>query len=301
MGWSPLSTEVHNTSQYSARTRAAAGVVLHHGATTSADAIINMMVSGSRQVSSHQVVKDTRNAGVVQEQFRAWSLGDAYWDSWAFTVECANESTDGWTISASSQETLAQLVADWAKRYGFWPHRTGDPKLWTVYGHREIYSIHGGSYATACPGAMDLNWITARAQQLLSNTKGKQNMTINFVDTSTYSGGFAVVGTVCATAGESAGTPANWVEYKRTKLAGEYASQMADRFGPHVPLDKAAFAAMKAAYLAPLNVAGGGSGGVAAPTAAQNAAAVQAILADDFAGVNANIDDQPTQFTVAPK
>lgn len=167
MGWSPLSTEVHNTSQYSARTQSAKGVVLHHGATTSAQQIIDMEVSGSRQVSSHQVVKDKRNAGVVQEQFRAWSLSSAQWDSWAFTVECANESTNGWTISDESHETLAQLTADWARRYGFWPHRDGDSRYWTVYGHREIYTIHGASYATACPGGMNLDFVAKRAQQIL--------------------------------------------------------------------------------------------------------------------------------------
>lgn len=170
MGWSPLSTEVHNTSQYSSRSIAPRGVVLHHGATTSASQIIDMEVSGSRQVSSHQVVKDKRNAGIVQEQFRAWSLSDPYWDSWAFTVECANESTNGWTISDESHETLAQLVADWARRYGFWPHRDGNPSGWTVIGHREVYSIHGGSYATACPGGMNLDFVAKRAQQILAGS-----------------------------------------------------------------------------------------------------------------------------------
>lgn len=168
MGWSPLSTEVHNTAQYSARNQPVRGVVLHHGATTSADQIISMEVSGSRQVSSHQVVKDSRIAGIVQEQFRAWSLSDADWDSWAMTVECANESTAGWTISQASHESLARLVADWATRYGFYPHRNGDPRTWTVIGHREVYTIHGGSYATACPGGMNLDWIAARAQQLIA-------------------------------------------------------------------------------------------------------------------------------------
>lgn len=173
MGHSPLSTEVHNTSQYSSRSIAPRGVVLHHGATTSAQQIIDMEVTGSRQVSSHQVVKDKRNAGIVQEQFRAWSLSDAYWDSWAFTVECANESTNGWTISDESHETLAQQVADWATRYGFWPHRDGPAETWTVIGHREVYSIHGGSYSTACPGGMNLDFITARAQQILQGGSAK--------------------------------------------------------------------------------------------------------------------------------
>lgn len=199
MGWSPLSTEVHNTSQYSARTRGVAGVVLHHGATTSADAIIYMETSGSRQVSSHQVIKDTRNAGIVQEQFRAWSLSDAYWDSWAFTVECANESTDGWTISAASHETLAQTVANWAARYGFWPHRDGDPTTWTVYGHREIYTIWGGSYATACPGGMNLDWIAKRAQQILTPKKEVESDMPQILEL--VGGSLAVVGNKGGTAG----------------------------------------------------------------------------------------------------
>ena len=167
MGWSPLATEVHDTRQYSARTRSVGGVVLHHAATTDAQWVINVETNGSKQVSSHLVVKDNRRAGIVQEQFRAWSLSDAYWDSWALTVECANESTNGWTISDASHESLAMLVANWATRYNFWPHRDGDPKTWTVLGHREVYTIHGGSYATACPGGMDLNRITRRAQEII--------------------------------------------------------------------------------------------------------------------------------------
>lgn len=168
MVYSPLATETHNTSQYSARTQTITMAVLHHGATTDAQWIIDVETSGSKQVSSHMVVKDFRRAGIVQEQFRAWSLSDALWDSKAMTVECANESTNGWTISAASHESLALLVADWARRYGFWPHREGDPKTWTVIGHREVYTIHGGSYATACPGGMDLNWIAKRAQEILN-------------------------------------------------------------------------------------------------------------------------------------
>lgn len=179
MGWSPLSTEVHNTSQYSARSRGIDRIVLHHGATTSADAIITMETTGSRQVSSHQVIKDARNAGIVQEQFRAWSLGDADFDSRSLTVECANESTAGWTISAASHETLARQVADWCKRYGINPNRSGDPRTWTVIGHREVYSIYGQSYSTACPGGMNLDWITERAKQLLNgNGSDSEDMII---------------------------------------------------------------------------------------------------------------------------
>ena len=175
---SPLMTENVNTSQQSARTASPLNmVILHHGATTNADQIVEMMVSGSREVSAHAVVKDARRIGVVEEENRAWSLGSSYWDSRAFTVECANESTQGWTISASSHESLARLSADWAKRYNF-PIVRGPnvPKTqWTLLGHREVYEIYGESYSTACPGGMNLDWIANRANEILNNGDKPEN------------------------------------------------------------------------------------------------------------------------------
>lgn len=161
--------EWYSTSQQSAVTAAPRrGVVLHHGATTSADQIIDMETSGSRQVSSNRVVKDQRCAKIVDDGLRAWSLSDAFWDSVLRSIECANESTAGWTISPESHETLAQMTAFWAVQDGFWPHRDGPDTTWTVFGHREIYTIFGDSYATACPGGMDLDYVAHRAQQILT-------------------------------------------------------------------------------------------------------------------------------------
>src|SRR5262245_54096609 len=141
MGYSPLSTRIDGTTDCSLRKTAANMIVLHHGATTSLEAIVSLMQPGGRQVSAHLAVKDDERVGTVVEGMRAWSLSDPYWDSRAFTVECANESTDGWTISAASHESLAQLCADWARRYGFKINRSGDPKTWTLLGHREVYTI----------------------------------------------------------------------------------------------------------------------------------------------------------------
>lgn len=165
-------TEVHSTFQQSpVTTRPRRGVVLHHAATTSADQVIQMETTGSREVSSNRIVKDTRNAKIANDpDFRAWSLASAYYDSILSSVECANESTVGWTISQASHETLAHQVAWWAQRDGFRPHREGPPAGWTVFGHREIYTIFGASYATACPGGMNLDWIAIRAQQILAGS-----------------------------------------------------------------------------------------------------------------------------------
>lgn len=171
MGYDPLATEIHATSQDGPRTVGYIDhIVLHHSATTNVDEVIAMMVTKSRQVSAHIAMKDTRLAGIVPEELRAWSLSSPLWDSRSFTVECANESTAGWTISDASHESLAQLCANWSRRYGIPINRSGDPRTWTVLGHREVYTIWGQSYATACPGGMDLDRIAARAIQILNGT-----------------------------------------------------------------------------------------------------------------------------------
>ena len=167
-------TEVHSTFQQSPVTaRPRRGVVLHHAATTNMDQVISMETTGSREVSSNRVVKDARNAKIANDpEYRAWSLASAYWDSVLSSVECANESTVGWTISDASHETLAHQVAWWAQRDGFRPHREGAPAGWTVFGHREVYQYLGASYATACPGGMNLDFVTVRAQQILASGTG---------------------------------------------------------------------------------------------------------------------------------
>lgn len=163
-------TAVYNTPNRSPRQNVARrGAVLHHAAMTSLSGLRDMEVNGTKQVSSTAICKDNNLELIIPDpNMRAWSLADAYWDSALHSIECCNESTNGWTISDASHESLARAVAYWASTEGWRPHRDGDPTTWTVLGHREINSIHGGSYSTACPGGMDLDRVTRRAQQLLA-------------------------------------------------------------------------------------------------------------------------------------
>lgn len=164
-------TAVRNTPNKSPRQNVARkGVCLHHAATESLSAL-RRLAMGAKEVSATAIVKDGAAELLMADGFRAWSLADAWGDSAFRSVECANESSNGWTISDASHWTLARLVAYWAERDGFWPHRDGDPKTWTVIGHREFNTIYGGSYPTACPGAMDLGLVTRRAQGLLNGSK----------------------------------------------------------------------------------------------------------------------------------
>ena len=162
-------TRINNTPNKSVRRDVGRrGVVLHHAAMTSLDGL-RYLEMGAKEVSSSAIVKDRAKERMMPEDiWRAWSLSDSYWDSALRSVETCNESVDGWTISDESHESLAQVVAWWAQMDGFWPHRDGDPSTWTVIGHREVYTIHGGSYATACPGGMNLDWIARRAQEILT-------------------------------------------------------------------------------------------------------------------------------------
>ncbi len=170
MTWSRYFTAIRQSFQRSSRTGPIRYVILHHGATTSDEVMIQMMVSGSRQVSATGVVKDNRRTGVIDEDYRPWTSSSARWDGQACTIECANESTNGWTISDASYESMAILLADWSRRYGFPLRRAGVNS--TVFGHGELYRWFGDSYATACPGGMDVDRVVNRANQLLSGTAG---------------------------------------------------------------------------------------------------------------------------------
>lgn len=162
MTQSNLTTESHNTTQQSSRNgRAIDHIVLHHTASTGMDQTIDMMVSGSRQVSANYVVKDRRIARIVPEEYRSWSLSSAEWDGRSITFEIANSSNGGgWPVSPESQESVARVVADISSRYGIPLNRD------RILGHREVYTRHGASYPTACPGGLDMDWIVARAKQI---------------------------------------------------------------------------------------------------------------------------------------
>lgn len=166
MTWSTFLTSIRSSLQRSPRTGPVGFAILHHGATTNVQWMEDAMVSGSKQVSATVVVKDGRRTGIVDEDFRPWTSSSAYWDGRACTIECANESTNGWTISDASYESMALLLADWSKRYAFPLVRNGRKS--TVFGHKELYTYFGDSYATACPGGMDVDRVVRRANEILA-------------------------------------------------------------------------------------------------------------------------------------
>lgn len=166
MTFSSRATRSIGTPNQSSRgDRAVDHIVLHHMASTGGEGVLEMMRTGRKEVSANYCQLDNGQlVGVVPEESRSWSLSSSEWDGRSITVETENESTFGWTISAAATESLAHLVADVCTRYGIPCTRD------RVLGHREVYTRHDASYATACPGGMNLDAIVGRAQQIMAAT-----------------------------------------------------------------------------------------------------------------------------------
>lgn len=165
-GRTKWATRVYDSPQKSERNpNAVQYIVIHHAATLSFDAVIQMEMGG-KQVSSTVVIKDENVASMFDEYYRAWSLSSGYWDSVSLSSETCNSGggESGWPISEASYLSLARVVADWCTRYGIPCNRE------RVMGHREVYTRYGASYATACPGGIDLDRVVREANAIISGS-----------------------------------------------------------------------------------------------------------------------------------
>lgn len=145
-------------------------IVLHHMASTNFEGTLAMWTSATRVGSANYAVSNEGEVvGVVPEALRAWSLGSssdggkgAAFDRHSITFEIENAALGGgWPVSSAAQEATAQVVADICRRYDIACNRT------QILGHREVYTRYHASYATACPGGLNMDWIVQRAAQLL--------------------------------------------------------------------------------------------------------------------------------------
>lgn len=266
MVWSPELTATPGTGPTEWSSRLGQSIryfQVHHTANFNIDSAYALMLPGDRTVSCNALVGPKGEKwGVVPEEYRAFTSGSAMVDRMSYTVETVNSTgAPTWGISAAAHEALVDLLVDVATRHKFWPNRQGDKKTWTVIGHREIGEIWPGeSYATACPGGIDLDRLTADAQKRMSApappVQRRTSMTTNFVKESTLSTTRTVVfgKTLYATAGDSPGTPANWIEYVRVQ-AKDDGPLWFQAHGPHIPLSDAEWEAYKSSYRAPLQVA----------------------------------------------
>ena len=282
-------------------------VVLHHGATTSFAGLLRLMMPGGRTVSAHAAIADDEIVSVVPESRRSFSLASSFFERNVLSAECVNSrAAPSWALSDRTHESIARWVADVCRRHGIRPHRDGNPKTWTVIGHREVYTIHRRGYATACPGGMRLDSITRRAQQILAG-QGSQ-LAGNTTSTPTRPKGETVTlyyytetdkpSTNAspqpikewALAGESPGTSANWLTTESRATRDSWAGQHGG--GNWCFLTRKDYESFRARYLEPVTISGGTVGGTSAsvdlspvldaiggvPTAEQNGAAARAAI-----------------------
>lgn len=167
-------TSVYNTAQSGPRNAVARrGVIQHHMAGFNLNTLRRLVlgqVPGQHRVSYTAIAQDQRaDLMLADSSRRPWSASSAYWDSAMRSLCLVNSGgAPGWPVSDASLETAAQVIAYWSTHEGWWPHRDGDPRTWTVIGHRELRTIHGASIPTACPGGVPLDALAHRAQQILS-------------------------------------------------------------------------------------------------------------------------------------
>lgn len=123
------------------------GIVVHHAATTSLDAVGATFSQYGRGGSAHYGLKDNEIHQYVHEEDTAWHCGDWPGNSCTIGIETVN-STDApyWLVSEASFNTLAKLCADVAKRNGL-----GKVKF-EPDGIYPTLSAHRDWSPTYCPG-----------------------------------------------------------------------------------------------------------------------------------------------------
>ena len=162
MTWaSTIAGSVSTPNKSSRNGRKITGWIIHHNAARDGSGVLEMMRTGSKQVSAnYQVLENGDVWGVVPREERSWSASNADWDGSSLTFEIANNSgAPGWTISDRAYDRVARTIAEDAHWAGIPINRT------TVRGHSEGSALgDGGSYSTACPGGIDLDHLVQLAQ-----------------------------------------------------------------------------------------------------------------------------------------
>lgn len=95
---------------------------------------------------------------IVDESNTAWANGNFESNSRNISIELEdNRDPDGVTRTQEQYDSVAKLIADASRRYGFSINRE------TVKGHNEVYPYSHPE----CPGNVDLDNVVARANEIL--------------------------------------------------------------------------------------------------------------------------------------
>lgn len=135
---------------------------IHHSTMTSAASYVQMVQSGSREVSSTFAVQDSQIVRVVNLLRRPWTSGSATYDAMAFTCETANATlAPDYLVSEESKNSLGRIA-----KAMFLDRALGAITNYYIYLHKQMTSRFGVSYGTACPIDINENDIARRASAI---------------------------------------------------------------------------------------------------------------------------------------
>lgn len=146
--------------------------IVHHAASPSLSIVKGIFASpGGRGTSANYIVCDDQIISSVPDEYRAWTGGGkrdgaiydgSTLDRRAITVETINSGVakDGWPISDKSFESLARLIEERSRFFGFPLDRNH------VIGHGEMLTRFRAGFATACPGGISVDALVERAKQI---------------------------------------------------------------------------------------------------------------------------------------
>lgn len=131
---------------------------LHHAAGPSLEGVVTSLM-GDRDVSANAVIKDHEIVHMVDTRDTPSTNGRWRSNQFSVTVEVCNNKTTTDKPSPESHETAAWYIAREALSWGMkYPLARGE----NVFGHKEL-----SKSATACPGELDMDWITRRANDII--------------------------------------------------------------------------------------------------------------------------------------
>ena len=129
------------------RTEKVTKITIHHTACiASAQSIANAFAVPRRCASANYIIgKDGEILCDVDEDYRAWTSGNAWNDQRAITIEVSNCSgKPNWEISEKCMKALVELCADICRRYCIVPYFDGTKNA--------SLTFHCFYQATECPG-----------------------------------------------------------------------------------------------------------------------------------------------------
>lgn len=134
------------------------GIVIHHAATTSIEAVAVTFSHAARQASAHYAVQNDMVQQYVHEYDGAWHAGDWWANTHTIGIENVNATGEpDWLVDERTVETCCELMADIAYRHDLYPLKRNE----NVWGHKDFQ-------ATMCPGVLydRLDWMCDRANTI---------------------------------------------------------------------------------------------------------------------------------------